>query len=173
VLSHVRSFTGGFLRPVNRPAVRAGGPGSGRECFVAAVLCQHGLGGYSTMYSMVLVASLATAGDAPAFGHKGGDGCYGGGAACYGGGAGCHGGGRAGFLGLRHKGGGCHGGMSYGGCYGSGGYYGGAGCYGSTPVYGGGYYGAPPGGVLMPGAPGGVPVPTTTPVPMPGVIPGK
>jgi hypothetical protein len=100
------------------------------------------MGGNSTMYSMVLVASLATAGDAPEFGHKnkGGGcqgavvaapvGCYGSGVGCYGSGVGsygasCHGGGRSGgFLGgHKNRGSGCQGSVvvaSPVGCYGGG-----------------------------------------------------
>lgn len=86
------------------------------------------------MYSVVLMAALTTAGEAPACHWRGGccgcsgsyyscsGGCYGGGCSgCWGGCSGCWGGGYSY---------GCHG--CYGGCYGS--------CYGSCyGCYGGGY----------------------------------
>jgi uncharacterized protein (TIGR03000 family) len=79
------------------------------------------------MYSVVLMAALATAADTPNWHGRGGcHGCYGGGySGCYGG---CYGGGY----------GGCYGGGGYGGCYGGGGY---GGCYGGgyTGCSGGAY----------------------------------
>jgi uncharacterized protein (TIGR03000 family) len=83
------------------------------------------------MYSVVLMAALATSGETPDLGRRGGcHGCRGG---CYGGcyGYGCHG---------------CYGGYSYGchGCYGGGYAYGcyGGGCYG-VPVMPGAHHGKP------------------------------
>jgi uncharacterized protein (TIGR03000 family) len=107
------------------------------------------------MYSMVLMAALASGADAPACHwrscHGGYGGCYGC-HGCYGsvghGGHGCHGG-----WGCH----GCHGGWGSHGCYGSyGGCYGCHGCYGATGYYGcygcaGGY--APAYGVVPTGPP--------------------
>jgi uncharacterized protein (TIGR03000 family) len=89
------------------------------------------------MYSVVLMAALATTADAPAC-HGGGCGCHGGCYGCYGCYGGCYG---------------CYGGCygCYGGCYGC---YGGCwgGCYG---CYGGGVIVAPPagGGEVIPAKP--------------------
>ncbi|HEV3263342.1 MAG TPA: TIGR03000 domain-containing protein [Gemmataceae bacterium] len=75
------------------------------------------------MYSVVLMAALATGGSAPAFHHGGCHGCYGGCYGCYGG---CYG-----YYG------GCYG--CYGGCYGCHGCWGG--CYGCYGGCWGGCYG--------------------------------
>lgn len=129
------------------------------------------------MYSMVLVASLATAGDAPAFGKKDNGGCNGAGCAgvvvVNGGCNGCDGG-RAGFLGLcgrhKNKGHGCNGGtVVYSGCYG-----GGAGCYGSVPVVAGPVVAGPvTGPVVMPMGDGGVRVADPKAMPEVKTVPVK
>jgi len=86
------------------------------------------------MYSVVLMAALATSSSAPDWGHHSCYGCYG----CYGGG---YGGGYGGCYGGYGYGWGGHRGYGYGsGCYG----YGYGGCYGSG--YGGGYGGGCYGG---------------------------
>lgn len=85
------------------------------------------------MYSIVLMAALASAGDTPNWGHGCGGGCWGYGHGCYGSyGHGCYGGYGYGCYG-------CWGGYGYGCCGGYGyGCCGGYGCYGGC--CGGGYY---------------------------------
>ena len=90
------------------------------------------------MYSVVLMAALATASSSPQFGHRNGcNGCYGGGHAVASGCYGCYGGGGWGS-GCYGSGWGCHGGRSCFGsssgwnCFGCHGGYGSSwGCYGS------------------------------------------
>jgi len=137
------------------------------------------------MYSVVLMAALATSSSAPDFGHRcsgcsgysGGHGCHGGGYATWcTGGWGCYGWGCYGSTGMGcyagwsgwgcRGGGGCYGGGYGGGCHGGWGCYGatGWGCTGGYGCYGGGY-GSPY--VVCGGGPGayggysgyGVPVP--------------
>ena len=100
------------------------------------------------MYSVVLMAALATGGNAPAFHHHGcHGGCYGCYGGCYGSWGGCYGsyGGCYGCYGCHGCWGGCYGcygGWYNGGCWGScyGGWYNG-GCWGSCYGYYGGCYG--------------------------------
>lgn len=109
------------------------------------------------MYSVVLLAALATTPSSPGWHHGchgcyGCYGCYGGCYGCYGGCYGCWGGCYGGYSCCGCCGGGYGG--CYGGCYGCYGGYGCGGCYGSAyaPVY---------------GAPAGAPVAPAEAVPAP------